>query len=234
MDYDQLINGVCQMAQRKRSGYKSCCALIDLLGMTDLILKDIEEAQRRIDALHEGFVDAQDLYPGLEGCRASFFGDTVVVLKELEPEENLEEFYRKFCGYIFCLSNLIKWMEHEFDDPGIRVIVSYGKLIPLTRPNAWHDAHLASVTKEWQVFTGANEAFAKCCKAEEGGSKKGFKKNMFWSEELDNNLDYMGIPFLNLPHHTYRNEAVYEQVYRQIINKQCTEKATLECKTWVS
>jgi len=107
MTEDEFWQGMIDIGKRRRAGYKSCCAFIDLLGMTDLILNNIEEAQWRIDALHQGLVNSLDLYPSLNDSRASFFGDSIVILREIEPQEDLSEIYQEFCGYIFCINNII-------------------------------------------------------------------------------------------------------------------------------
>lgn len=234
MSVEKILQDATDMAARSRDGYRSICGIIDLLGMKEMIMNDIVEAQRRIDALHTGFSGGCEIYPGLKGCRASFFGDSVSILKEIAPEECLEDEYENFAGNILAISSFLAKCEHELLRPGMRAVVSFGKLIPLSRPDAWRNSLIAEDTKEWHAFTGANEAFAKCHLVDDRGSKSGFEHGHIWVEKLDHPLTFAGVPFLDLPADLLLNENVNAHLYRQIVVEQSQRSVLLESTQWES
>lgn len=229
---NDIIQDLEERIKRKSSNFKSICAHIDLLGMTDAILDDPEEAQSRIDSLYRGIYDSLEIHPGLNGYKICFYGDSISITKEIIERSSLNQEYKKFCGHVICLVRHIADVEKAMNRPGIRAFTAYGKLIPLTDPKKWEKKHLTSPGNDWFILTGCDEALAKCHKADENGSKKGFEYNHLWCEAIDSPGTFIGIPFNRLPIFPPFSEGVYIEIYKQIVVEQCTKKVKLDYKSW--
>jgi len=114
----------------------------------------------------------------------------------------------------------------------MRTFVSYGSLIPLSRPAAWNEDHLSEVTLNWRFLTGANEALAKCSKADAAGSAAGFLHNMIWVEKLENPSSYQGVKFIEPPLSTCRDQGIYKEIYKTFFKDGQCEEVVLPFKTW--
>src|SRR5262249_33991081 len=148
--------------------------------------------------------------------RACFAGDSWFVIKELTPEENWIEHWPSFCGHIFALTSFMHNMEKTIENPGIRLIISYGTLLQLSRPDRWREEHIEKFTKNWFVLTGASKALRKCTVAEAGGKKSGFDGGYCWHEDPQKEQRYLGTPFFHLPRELYQDPSLYPEFYKNL------------------
>jgi hypothetical protein len=230
-----FFDEVFDIVDKKSNEHYSICAHIDLLGMKSHILTKPQEAQERIDSLHQGLYDSLDLHPGLEGYTICFYGDSISILKEFSGEI-LEEEYKAFCGNIFFVIRHIEEIEQTFGYPGLRVFTAHGKLIPLTSPKLWDEEHTTSKNIKWFILTGANEAFAKCHSADSQGTKHGFQKNHIWCESFQKPGVFTGVQISCIPLREvlhFQNKESYSQAYEKIIQEQVGTNIPLsDYKSW--
>src|SRR5437879_4020245 len=105
-DSEELMQAVW----RSRAGFHAFTATIDLLGMTQFMKKEPSEARSRLNDLHQGFGDAMSLYPGGEAYRVCFAGDSIFVVREIEPDVDYRTFWPVFCGHLFAITGFLHTM----------------------------------------------------------------------------------------------------------------------------
>ncbi len=225
VDWQQVI----ELAKRMRSGYSAFCAYIDLLGMKNTMRLDPEEAIHRLDDLQQSFGDALLFYPGGKDYRVCFLADSLLVVKELTPEEKSEDCWPTFCGHIFALSSYVQELELNIGNPGLRVFVSYGQLFQIIEPDSWRQHPISEFTKNWFVLTGASDALIKCTQADKVGHIGGFEGGYCWHEVPDKESVYFGTPFYRI-HPTQRLQPnLYPIFYKELCKRAC-KSVELSCK----
>lgn len=202
---------------RSRNGFRAMAASIGLFAFGSDMKNQPWEARARLNDLHYGFAQALHFFPGGLSYRACFLGDSIWVVQELKPEDDINKQWSCFCGHIYALCTLQQEPELLIGNKGIRVIASYGQLLPITRPEDWQDDHLVNETQNWFVLTGANEAVAKCHEAELSGGKGGFLTGHFWHESIDMHQQFHGTEIINnITPEEYRQPALYPEFYRRM------------------
>ena len=63
--------------------------------------------------------------------RVCFAGDSVFVIREIEPEAQVAPIWASFCGHMFAVAGLIHEMDQAIGNPGLRVVVAAGPLLSL-------------------------------------------------------------------------------------------------------
>ncbi|MBD3194102.1 MAG: hypothetical protein GF317_03545 [Candidatus Lokiarchaeota archaeon] len=219
--------------ERMRPGYRAFCATIDLLGVTKMILKRKSEVYHRLNDLQKVFGDALLFFPGGSDFRVTFLGDSLIIVKELSPELKVKSEWPIFCGHIYAISTILHEIELGFDNPGLRVIISYGKLFQISQPDSWRNELISKFTENWYVLTGACEALAKCHKAEEMGKKGGFIGNYCWHENPEKRLNYLGTKITSIPLANYQQPKLYPNFYLQMCQNSIKD-AELKFCSWES
>jgi hypothetical protein len=128
---------------------------------------------------------------------------------------------------VYALTAFVEHLERVWDNPGVRVVVSYGSLIPLSDPDALQkNPGTVDFTRNWLALTGVDEAFTKCWKAEQEGSRLGFRRGFFWHEALDTPRTYLGTAVRPLGDAMLQAPELYPSLYRELVESS-TESATL-------
>jgi hypothetical protein len=205
-----------RLIRRSRPGFQSFCAMIDLLGVARLSIKNRREALERLNDLQGGFFDGLiDFFPGGDGYRICYAGDSVFVVEEIDPDSDWRVVWPRFCGHMYALSCLVNSLDTTIGNVGLRSFVSYGPLLQIREP----DAHLRRVGHpNWFVLTGASMAFAKCWEAERQGSVGGFVGPRFWHERLDAESEFLGTALAKFDtlRHLSRDPHAYPLIYDAI------------------
>ena len=171
------------------------CASIDLLGTSSLLNRADTNLIDRLYNLYYSFQAADQDYPLSNDVRVCYIADSIWLIREFtikEPNLNLENEWKTFCGQIYLISSDISIHENfgektSKDNPcGIRVIISYGKTYDIFKNETWKDKN------NWYALTGPNTALIKCDTAEKKGEKGGFKKNYCFAEIWGENNRYKG------------------------------------------
>lgn len=218
---------ILELVSRGRQGFNAFCATIDLLGMRSLMKSDFLEARSRLDDLHQGFGDDLLLFPGGEDYHVCFAGDSLFIVKELSPENNWINYWPSFTGHIFAMASFLHDLDTNIGNPGLRVIISYGRLFQLREPESWKDKMISPYTKNWVVLTGASEALVKCTEAEKRGSSGGFEGRYCWHEKPDQEFKYLGTPLFKVSSKFYQQPSIYPALYEEIRRK-ARKRAELE------
>jgi hypothetical protein len=185
------------------------------------------EVHSRLDDLQQGFGEALLFFPGGKDYRVCFAGDSLFIVKELLPEDNWINYWPTFTGHLFAIASLLHDLDTNIGNPGIRVIVSYGKLFQLREPDSWKEDPISRYTKNWLVLTGASEALIKCTIAEDLGSSGGFFGGYFWHEEPDKEYKYLGTPLSRIHNAFCMQPDLYPTFYQEIRGK-ATKRAGLK------
>jgi len=197
-----------------------------------MIYTNPEEVLSRLDDLQQGFGEAvATFFPGGSDYRVCFLGDSVWIVKELSPQESQEELWPRFCGHLFAVSSLLQETETRIGNPGLRVIMSYGRLFQLSRPKSWQHPIIAPFAANWYVLTGGSEALAKCDKAEHMGSKGGFEGGYCWHGILEQPNHYHGTPLYSIPRDQWCQPQLYLGLYHQMLAK-ADHTAELKFPPW--
>jgi len=212
-------SGLVELARRMRSGFQAFCASIDLYAFRSLIKSNPREALHRVNDLQRGFADALVSFPGGSDYRVCFAGDSVFVVKELQPEEKIEDLWPTFCGHIYGISSFLNEIDTNIGNKGIRVIISYGKLIQLFKPDSWKHQLFAPFTENWFVLTGASEAFKKTIKADVLGKAGGFLNKYCWHELPNKSCLYQGTPIEKVPLEWTLQPKLYPRFYERMNSK---------------
>lgn len=217
IDWQQVV----ELAKRMRSGYRAFCAYIDLLDMKETMRLDPAEAIHRLDDFQQSFGEALLFFPGGKDYRVCFLADSLLVIKELTPEEKSEECWPTFCGHVFALASYVQELETNIGNPGLRMFVSYGQLFQIIEPDSWRQYPISEFTKNWFVLTGASDALTKCHQADKVGHKGGFEGGYCWHEVPDKDGFYFGTP-LYMIHPAQRMQPnLYPLFYNELCNKAC-------------
>lgn len=184
--------------------------------MQRMIRENPDEAQSRLDDLQQGFGDALVLFPGGEDYRVCFAGDSIFVVKELAPGEGRVERWPSFCGHVFALASVIQDLEVGIGNPGIRLIMSYGRLFQLRQPNSWREKPISEYTRNWLVLTGASDALLKCTQAERLGRNAGFSGGYCWHEDPERERSYIGTRLFSIPNALCRQPGLYPVFYEEL------------------
>jgi len=220
MTEGNILDRAVAMARRKQTGFRSFCASVDLLGVREMAPKRPSELIERLNDLYEGLGGALELHPPPAATRACFAGDSFFVVRELTPEAQVEKDWPSFCGHLYALAAHVQHLEKAWGNPGVRVIVSYGDLVPLSDPEALRrNLTVSGYTRDWLLLTGVDDALLKCWQAEAGGSRLGFQRECFWHEDLGNPRAYLGSPILEVRDALLQAPELYPQLYREIVGR---------------
>jgi hypothetical protein len=211
--------GIIELAKRRRSGYGAFCAFIDLLGMKKEMSLNPREAVYRLNDLQQGFGHALIFFPGGRDYRVCFLADSLLVVKELTPEEKFDECWPMFCGHVFALASYVQELETDIGNPGLRMFVSYGRLSQIIEPDSWRQYPISDFTKNWFVLTGASDALRKCDDADRAGSSGGFDGGYCWHEIPSNEREYLGTRFIKIPPDYWRQPNLYPAFYQELCKK---------------
>ena len=201
---------------RGRGGFQAFVATIDLLGMQAMMLKRPSEARARIDDLQQSFGGVLPLYPGGESYRVCFAGDSLFVVREIEPDADAPALWASFCGHVFALSCFLHTMERQIGNPGLRLIIASGPLFQVRAPRSWQRLPWSSQTRNWFVLTGATAALKKCWDAEARGRKGGFLGGYCWHERPEVPGSFLGTRLRELPPDTYMRPDLYPAFYTRM------------------
>lgn len=229
LDWEEIL----RLAMRMKQGYQAFCAHIDLLGTKSYSKNNPREMLHRLDDFQQGFGDALVFFPGGEDYHVCFLADTILVVKELEGKKNSGKIWQTFCGHVYALASVIHDMEINIGNPGVRMIISYGRLSQLFEPDSWRNEIIARYTENWFVLTGKSDALMKCDAAQRQGSKKGFLKGYCWHEIPNQEYHYLGTPIFKIPLAQYQIPHIYSYFYRTLLKK-ATKKAILKLEDDIS
>lgn len=216
---------VVKLALRRRRGYQSFCAVVDLLGVRAMLKKRPSEAGSRLNDLQKGFGEATFFFPGGSDYRACFVGDSWFVVKEVTPDEQAEELWPAFCGHIYALTSFIYELEKGLGNPGLRVVVAAGPVSQVEEPDEWRYSHIAEETKHWFVLTGADQALVKSERAQRLGKRAGFFGNFFWFEVAGRENLFWGAPFRPFPAEEYQDPTLYPEFFDRLLKNHSAEAA---------
>lgn len=219
-------NQVIRLVQRKRAGFSSFCASIDLLGIRDMSVRNPAEAGERLNDLQGGLGEATSFFPGGADYRGCFLGDSWFLVREVSPDENISELWPAFCGHLYGLTSMIHELESGLANPGIRVVVAYGSLIPIAEPDMWKYPQIEGDTTHWFVLTGIDNAFIKSEQAQRKGTKGGFSRELFWFEAPGKERVFWGAPFVKIAFEQYRRPELYPRFFEELCERH-THEATL-------
>ncbi len=169
--------------------------------------------------LQQGFAEVLAFFPGGADYRVCFAGDSVFVVKELVPEAKIEDLWPTFCGHIYCIASFLNDIDRRIGNLGIRVVISYGALLQLYRPDSWRHELFAKFTKNWFVLTGASEAFTKTVKAEGLGKKCAFFNQYCWHEFPNEPDTYHGTPIKKISLELTGLPELYPLFYQEMCSK---------------
>jgi hypothetical protein len=217
---------IVEMVHRGAEGFWALAASVDLIGMSAQMVQNPCEARARLNDLQQGFGEALCLYPGGAVYRVCFAGDSVFVIREIEPEARVAPIWASFCGHMFAVAGLLHEMDRAIGNPGLRVVVAAGPLFQLADPESWKRLPWRHETQNWFVLTGASVAFAKCWKAERLGTKGGFRRGYCWHERLTEAGIFLGTRLARVPDEMACDPSQYGQVY-SLMASTAEEKATL-------
>lgn len=223
MDTEAFSDEVPHLVHRQREGYSAFCASVDLLGIASMLESSPSEARDRLDDLQQGLVDALLFYSGGDDYRACFVGDSWFLVRELDPDQSEPDLWPAFCGHVFALAQFILETEKLIGEPGLRVVVSRGRLWRLSEPD---ESTMLGIKEKfaarWFVLTGASEALIKCRAVERAGSRDGFLGDFFWQESPETELTYWGTPLFKLPPSYYESRH-YPTIYQLVCERKSHE-----------
>ena len=159
-----------RMVARRRPGFRSLCAAIDLLGMRRMLLDRPHEAAARLNDLQK-LPEALLLFPGGEKYRACFVGDSWFIVREVPPEEDWTQQWPHFCGHVFALASFMYELEGGLGNPGLRAVTAHGEVSQVFEPDEPLHPELRAQLKHWFVLTGADQALVKCDEALRAGQR---------------------------------------------------------------
>lgn len=206
-----------ELIRRGRGGFQAFAATIDLLGIGALMVKRPSEARARLDDLHQGFGESLAFYPGGEVYRVCFAGDSIFIVRELEPHAEAAGPWASFCGHVFALAGFLHDMETNFGNPGLRVVLATGPLFQLREPESWRRLPWSHETQNWFVLTGASVALKKCTDAEAGGKDAGFVGGYCWHDKPGVPGAFLGTSLRRLSPETYGRPGVYPEIYTWMV-----------------
>ena len=214
---DNFWAGVMRMVDRSRSGFRSMCAAIDLLGMRQMLLTRPDEAASRLNDLQK-LPEALLLFPSGDEYRACFVGDSWFIVREVRPEEEdwATILWPRFCGHMFALASIAYELEGGLGNPGLRAVAAYGAVSQIFEPDEQIHPELKPQLKHWFSLTGADQALVKCDEALRAGQAQGFMHQMFWYERLDAELVFWGAPLSPVPLTEYGLPNLYEQLFARM------------------
>ncbi len=218
---------VLDRVNRMRPGHEAFCCSIDLLGLGDMLRDNPAEAASRLNDIQGAFGDALLFFPGGSDYRVCFAGDSVFVVRELTPKDDLEIEWSNYCGHLFAVCSILQELELGMCNLGIRVIASYGELSRIWEPDSWRDPILSGFTKNWFVLTGASEALWKCTEAERRGAYAGFAHGYWWHEDRAEKRRYRGTPIFKIPLTAYRDTSLYPEFFKVMCDR-ADRNATLD------
>jgi len=103
----------------------------------------------------------------------------------------------------------------------VRVVISYGRLFQIFKPDSWRRYPISEYTKNWFVLTGAADALLKSTEAERQGRKRGFEWGYCWHEIPGNEREYWGTPFFTIAKEQWRQPQLYSNFYQELCRRAC-------------
>ena len=203
-----------RMVDRRRLGFRSMCAAIDLLGMRQMLRTRPEEAGSRLNDLQK-LPEALLFFPGGDQYRACFLGESWFIVREVRPEEDLAKLWPGFCGHMFALASFAYELEGGLANPGLRAVAAYGAVSQIFEPDEGIP-ELEPQVKHWFALTGADQALVKCDDALRAGQAQGFMHQMFWHERLDTECVFWGSPLSPVPVTEHGVPGLYEKLFARM------------------
>lgn len=213
----ELLDDLLAVVRRSREGFRAFAASVDLIGMKNLMATRPADARARLDDLQQGFGEALILYPGGEAYRVCFAGDSVFVIRELEPDMDEGTVWGSFCGHMFALAGFLHEMDQGIGNPGLRIVVAAGPLFQLTKPDSWRTLPWSRETTNWFVLTGANVALAKVWEAEKTGRRGGFEPGYCWHEKPGAPGTFLGTALRKIGMEYAQRPALYLDFYQEMV-----------------
>jgi hypothetical protein len=213
---DDFLAGVLRMAVRRRSGFRSLCAAIDLLGMRRMLLTRPEEAASRLNDLQR-IPEALLFFPGGDQYRACFVGDSWFIVREVPPDEDWSTVWPDFCGHVFALASFANELEGGLGNPGLRAVAAHGAVSQVFEPDERMHPELNAQLRNWFVLTGADQALVKCDEALRAGQAQGFKHHAFWHERVDEECVFSGSPLSPVPVSEYGRPELYAELFARML-----------------
>jgi len=217
---------ILEVVRRDDEGFRALAASVDLIGTSCQMAHNPTEARARLNDLQQGFGEALHLYPGGEAYRVCFAGDSVFVIREVEPEADVAPIWASFCGHMFAVACLLHEMDQKIGNPGLRTIVAAGPLFQLVDPESWKRLPWRGETQNWFVLTGASVALKKCTDAEARGTSGGFLSGYCWHEHPTDPGTFMGTRLETAPIQMACDRSQYVELYNLMVSK-AEQKATL-------
>jgi len=217
MKADQFFEDLLRSVDRCREGFQAFAATVDLVGIKNQMVKRRDEARARLDDLQQGFGEALSLFPGGGEYRVCFGGDSVFVVRELEPDADTGPRWAAFCGHIYALAGFLDDMDRRIGNPGLRVVVSAGPLLQLSEPESWKKLPWKLETANWFVLTGAAAALRKCMEAESLGTAAGFLTGYCWHERPAPTGSFLGTRLQKVSLEYAQQPALYDTFYREMV-----------------
>ena len=124
-----------------------------------------------------------------------------------------------FCGHIFALASNVQDLDRKIGNPGVRVVISYGRLFQIYQPKSWRRYPIAEYTQNWFVLTGASEALIKCTEVERLGRRNGFQGGYCWHEIPGSERVYLGTPFFVIPLEHDQQPDLYPTFYELLCKR---------------
>ena len=203
--------------KRSRRGYGAFAASIDLLATQALMKMNSHEARQRVNDLQQGIGEALQFFPGGELYRVCFTGDSVFVIREIDPDEHTPLLWPVFCGHIYALASFMHDVDKRIGNAGVRAIIAHGPLFQLTDPDSWKRLPWQGQVRNWFVLTGPSIALTKCLNAEKAGRKGGFFSSYCWHERLEKVGTFLGTPLQALPLECAMHPELYAEVHSRMI-----------------
>jgi hypothetical protein len=226
MKGDQFVEDLLRLVNRGRAGFQAFAATVDLIGIKDQMVKRKHEARARLDDLQQGLGEALWFFPGGEEYRVCFAGDSVFVVRELEPDADTGSLWASFRGHIYALAGFLDDMDRQIGNPGLRVVVAAGPLFQLSEPDSWKKLPWRRETANWLVLTGATAALSKCTEAEALGSAAGFLTGYCWHEQPTPAGSFLGTRLQKVPLEYAQRPPLYETFYKEMVAR-ADQTATL-------
>jgi len=167
-----------QLALRRRKGYRSFCAAVDLLGVRSCSENDLRSGGTLND-LQKGFAKHVLLSRARGTIGPVSSADSWFVVREVSPTRTPKRYGRQFCGHIF-RADLASSLNLK---PGWQPGIARGGAqvcSQIEEPDTWSFEHIADETRHWFVLTGADQALVK----ERALSARGKGRRIRWQPLL--------------------------------------------------
>jgi hypothetical protein len=155
------------LIRRSRPGFQSVWAMIDLLGVARLSIKNRREALERLNDLQGGVFDGLiDFFPGGDEYRICYGGDSVFVVEEIDPDSDWRAVMAAaLWSHVRPLVLGESSRHHNWQRRPSQFRIVWAASSDSRTGRSSQEGR----SSELVVLTGASMAFAKCCEAERQG-----------------------------------------------------------------